>query len=265
MTVEHRLLPETPFQSLADYVAAGGGQGLEALDRMGPPDAIAEIRASGLRGRGGAGFPTAFKLGGVASSDADRKFVVANVSEGEPGTFKDRWMLQNNPYQLLEGITIAGLMTGAEQAFIAIKHKHHTAIDRLEQAAVEMVDAGCRPKSWRFSLAVSFSSTAADWPARPITRRTASGLEATSMPAIDAAPASMDNSVVNILIVVVLPAPFGPRRPVTSPARASKVRSTTASVSPKLLLRPRAATAIGREASTDWAGASSVMDPSIRS
>ena len=142
MTTEHRLLPESPFRSLDDYTAAGGGQGLEALDRVGPSDALGEIRSSGLRGRGGAGFPTAIKLGGVATSDAERKFVVANVSEGEPGTFKDRWMLQNNPYQLLEGITIAGLMTGAEQAFIAIKHKHHTAIDRLEQAAVEMVNAG---------------------------------------------------------------------------------------------------------------------------
>jgi NADH-quinone oxidoreductase subunit F len=142
MTVEHRLLPEAPFESLADYSGAGGGRGLEALDRMGPTDALAEIRASGLRGRGGAGFPTAIKLGGVAAADAERKFVVANVSEGEPGTFKDRWMLQNNPYSLLEGITVAGLIAGAEQAFIAIKHKHHTAIDRIEQAAVEMVDAG---------------------------------------------------------------------------------------------------------------------------
>ena len=86
MTVEQRLLPETPYRSLDDYVAAGGGSGLEALDRMGPTTAIAEIRASGLRGRGGAGFPTAIKLGGVASAVADRKFVVANVSEGEPGT-----------------------------------------------------------------------------------------------------------------------------------------------------------------------------------
>ena len=109
---------------------------------MGPTAAIAEIRASGLRGRGGAGFPTAIKLGGVASAVADRKFVVANVSEGEPGTFKDRWMLQNNPSSLLEGITIAGMAVGAEQAFIGIKHKHHAAIDALERAAVEMVDAG---------------------------------------------------------------------------------------------------------------------------
>ena len=142
MTVEHRLLPETPYRSIDDYLGAEGGSGLEALDRMGPTAAINEIRASGLRGRGGAGFPTAIKLGGVASAVADRKFVVANVSEGEPGTFKDRWMLQNNPYSLLEGITIAGLAVGAEQAFIGIKHKHHAAIDALERAAVEMVDAG---------------------------------------------------------------------------------------------------------------------------
>jgi NADH-quinone oxidoreductase subunit F len=142
MTVYHRLLPETPYRSLDHYRAEGGGEGLAALDRMGPESAIGEIRGSGLRGRGGAGFPTAVKLGGVAAAEGDRKFVVANVSEGEPGTFKDRWMLQNNPYSLLEGITIAGLLVGAEQGFIAIKHKHHTAIDRIEQAAVEMVDAG---------------------------------------------------------------------------------------------------------------------------
>ena len=107
-----------------------------------PRPRSARSDASGLRGRGGAGFPTAIKLGGVASAVADRKFVVANVSEGEPGTFKDRWMLQNNPYSLLEGITIAGMAVGAEQAFIGIKHKHHAAIDALERAAVEMVDAG---------------------------------------------------------------------------------------------------------------------------
>jgi len=142
MTIIDRLLPQSPLTSLDEYVARGGGQGLAALDRMGPKTALDEVLASGLRGRGGAGFPAAIKLAGVAAADFGRKFVVANVSEGEPGTFKDRWLLQNNPYQLLEGLTIAGLAVGAEQGFIGIKFKHLAAIERLEQAAVEMVDAG---------------------------------------------------------------------------------------------------------------------------
>jgi NADH:ubiquinone oxidoreductase subunit F (NADH-binding) len=137
-----RLLPESPLTSLDGYRATGGGAGLEALDQMGPQAALDVLRASGIRGRGGAGFPTALKWSGMAAAEADRKFVVANVSEGEPGTFKDRWLIHNNPYQLLEGLTLASRLVGAEQAFIGIKYKYEHAIDRLERAAVEMVDAG---------------------------------------------------------------------------------------------------------------------------
>jgi len=136
-----RLLSESPLVSLDEYRATGGGAGLETLDRIGPGAALDVLRASGMRGRGGAGFPTAIKWTGLAA-EKGRKFVVANVSEGEPGTFKDRWMIRNNPYQLLEGLTVACRMVGAEQGFIGIKYKHLQAIERIEQAAVEMVDAG---------------------------------------------------------------------------------------------------------------------------
>jgi NADH-quinone oxidoreductase subunit F len=85
-----------PFGSLAEYRAAGGGAGIAAARRRSPASVIAEVRDAGLRGRGGAGFPTATKwAAGPATA------VVANGAEGEPGTFKDRFLLRRNPYQVL--------------------------------------------------------------------------------------------------------------------------------------------------------------------
>jgi len=105
---------------------------------MQPDDVIALIRASGLRGRGGAGFPTALKWAGVRDLDAHRKFVVCNGAEGEPGTFKDRYLLRRNPYQVLEGLAIAAHVIGAEAAFLGTKALFQPLLPGLPRALEEL-------------------------------------------------------------------------------------------------------------------------------
>jgi NADH:ubiquinone oxidoreductase subunit F (NADH-binding) len=110
--------------------------------RVGPDGVVAEIRASGLRGRGGAGFPTALKWSGILQEAPSRCYVVCNAAEGEPGTFKDRALIRANPYQLLEGIAVAAETIGAVEAYVGIKARFHPEIERLEMAATEMSSAG---------------------------------------------------------------------------------------------------------------------------
>ncbi len=136
------LLSDPPVFDLAAYAAAGGGVAMEQARRMGRQAVVAEIRASGLRGRGGGGFPTGFKWAGLAADDATTKFVVCNAAEGEPGTFKDRAILRRNPYQVLEGLAVAAYATGAAQMFVGVKEKFIAERERLERAAVELRDAG---------------------------------------------------------------------------------------------------------------------------
>src|SRR5262245_22813674 len=105
----HYLVPERPFASFAEYLAAIG-QRESAVVRareLGPDRVLQELEASGLRGRGGAGFPTATKWASVRASACPTRHVVVNAAEGEPGTFKDRWLLRRNPYATLEGAIIA--------------------------------------------------------------------------------------------------------------------------------------------------------------
>mgnify|MGYP001812168554 FL=1 len=137
-----RLLPAAPVTSVSDYLSSGGGAGIRIAATLGPVAVIEAIRSSGLRGRGGAGFPTGIKWQGLAAAEAVDKYVACNAAEGEPGTFKDRWLLRTNPYQVLEGLAIAGLVTGARQCFIGIKAKYEWEISRLEQAAAELTAAG---------------------------------------------------------------------------------------------------------------------------
>ncbi len=136
------LLPAQPVADLDDYRARGGGEGLQLARRLGPDRVIAEVRASGLRGRGGAGFPTGFKWAGLRQERTADRYVVCNAAEGEPGTFKDRLLMRRDPYQLLEGVAIAALALEASRAFIAVKASFVEAITRLEQAASEMTAGG---------------------------------------------------------------------------------------------------------------------------
>ena len=101
-----------PF-SLADYEAHGGIKGLRRALAMDPAAVVEEVVTSGLRGRGGAGFPTGIKWRTVAAAQADRKYVVCNADEGDSGTFADRMLMEGDPFVLIEGMAIAAVAVGA--------------------------------------------------------------------------------------------------------------------------------------------------------
>jgi NADH-quinone oxidoreductase subunit F len=132
------LLPDGPVSSVDAYVERGGGRGLAEARQRTPDEVIEEVRRSGLRGRGGAGFPTGMKWRTVREDPCPTKYVVCNAAEGEPGTFKDRWLLRANPYQVVEGLGIAAYAVGAERAFIGIKAGFEQEVQRLGVAMEEM-------------------------------------------------------------------------------------------------------------------------------
>ncbi len=139
-----RLLPAQPYTKLAAYVDAGGGRGLETALRSEPDDIIARVQAAGLRGRGGAGFPTGDKWRSVreaANDTASEARLVVNAAEGEPGTFKDRRLLQLNPFAMLEGALIARHAIGAADVHIGVKERDGLAGD-LRAAIAEIVETG---------------------------------------------------------------------------------------------------------------------------
>ena len=114
-------LLDAAARSFHEYQAAGGGRGLEVALGASPDAVIDEVGKSGLRGRGGAGFPTAEKWRSIRSTGTGARFAVCNGAEGEPATFKDRTLLRTNPYQVLEGLAIAAYAVGAERAYIGVK------------------------------------------------------------------------------------------------------------------------------------------------
>ena len=119
-----------------DYTAHGGGQGLARARELGPAATIAAITASGLRGRGGAGFPAGIKWRTVHDASGDTKYVVCNADEGDSGTFADRMVMEGDPFSLLEGMVICGLAVGARKGFIYIRSEYPRAIAVLEHALV---------------------------------------------------------------------------------------------------------------------------------
>ena len=139
-----RVLAHEPRTSLADHRAAGGGDGLEAARRLGRAGTIGEIDAAGLRGRGGAGFPTATKWRTVLAnaSPTEPATVVVNGAEGEPGSYKDRAILERNPYRVLEGALIAAEAVGAERIVVAMKASFTTQLGAVRRAAGEITAAG---------------------------------------------------------------------------------------------------------------------------
>jgi formate dehydrogenase iron-sulfur subunit len=128
--------------SLVDYAAHGGWAGLRAALAM-PPEAICQaILDSGLRGRGGAGFPAGIKWRSVAQAAAAQKYVVCNADEGDSGTFADRMLLEGDPYQLVEGMVIAAVATGATQGYVYIRSEYPHAFAVFSQAIERARGAG---------------------------------------------------------------------------------------------------------------------------
>jgi len=125
-------------ERIEDYIANGGYAGLtKALTEMSPGDVLNEISKSGLRGRGGAGFPTGLKWSMVAKAAGRQKYVVCNADEGDPGAFMDRSVLESDPHRLLEGMTIAGYAVGAQRAYIYVRAEYPLAIARLRKAIAQ--------------------------------------------------------------------------------------------------------------------------------
>ena len=120
---------------LEDYVARGGYSALgHALREMSQEEVCAVITGSGLRGRGGAGYPTGIKWDLVRKAPSDRKFIVANGDEGDPGAYMDRTLMESDPHRVLEGMAIAGYATGAEQGYIYVRGEYPVAAQRLQRA-----------------------------------------------------------------------------------------------------------------------------------
>jgi NADH-quinone oxidoreductase subunit F len=139
----HRVLDEHPVRSLADHQALGGGKALEAARASEPVAVIEVVEASGLRGRGGAGFPTGAKWRTVAGmGGAEPATVVVNAAEGEPGTYKDRTLLLRNPFKVLEGALIAAHAVAADRIVVGMKRSAVTERARVEAAIAEIVAEG---------------------------------------------------------------------------------------------------------------------------
>src|SRR5690606_37617076 len=119
-----------------DYKAHGGLDGLEAAIAA-PARIIPEVTDSGLRGRGGAGFPTGIKWATVAKAEAAQKYIVCNADEGDSGTFADRMLMEGDPFTLIEGMAIAGIAVGATRGYVYIRSEYPDAI-RAMRAAIDI-------------------------------------------------------------------------------------------------------------------------------
>ncbi|MEA4885047.1 MAG: NADH-quinone oxidoreductase subunit NuoF [Clostridia bacterium] len=119
------------------YLAAG-----TALTQMTPAQVIETLKKSGLRGRGGAAFPTGLKLEFTARASADQKYIICNADEGEPGTFKDRLILEGDPHRVIEGMIIMGYATGATRGFIYIRGEYYASIQRVERGIQQAREMG---------------------------------------------------------------------------------------------------------------------------
>jgi formate dehydrogenase iron-sulfur subunit len=120
--------------SLDSYRAHGGFSGLEAARKLSPAQIVAAVTESGLRGRGGAAFPTGIKWNTVLEAPADKKYIACNADEGDSGTFVDRLIMECDPFTLIEGMVIAGLAVGADEGYIYCRAEYPQAITTLQQA-----------------------------------------------------------------------------------------------------------------------------------
>ncbi len=127
---------------LEHYLSRHGFDGLEHAVHLPPEDIVDEITRSGLRGRGGAAFPAGIKLQTVLQAEADQKYIVCNADEGDSGTFADRLLMESDPYQLIEGMVIAGLAVGATRGYIYLRSEYPRTWDVLHRAIAKAEAAG---------------------------------------------------------------------------------------------------------------------------
>jgi len=135
--------------SISDYEAHGGFKGLARAQSMSQAEIVAEVTESGLRGRGGAGFPAGIKWKTVMEAQADQKYICCNADEGDSGTFADRILMEGDPFTLIEGMAIAALAVGATKGFIYIRSEYPAAITQMNKA-IEIA----APKLGNFELKV---------------------------------------------------------------------------------------------------------------
>ena len=129
-------------ESIEEAMGYGAFQGLEKALKMTPQEVIDEVLASGLRGRGGGGFPSGRKWQFAKNSVSDQKYVVCNGDEGDPGAFMDRSILEGNPYAVIEGMMIAGYAIGASEGYFYVRAEYPIAVNRLRNAIKQMNEAG---------------------------------------------------------------------------------------------------------------------------
>jgi len=127
---------------IESYLAQGGFKALEKAREISPEKVIAEVKASGLRGRGGAGFPCGAKWELARKSQGEEKFLICNADEGEVGTFKDRYLLQHDPFSLMEGMAIAGYAIGARKGYIYLRAEYHYLLEGLIKAILQSKEKG---------------------------------------------------------------------------------------------------------------------------
>lgn len=148
--METKLLTEhyhhDEYRNLAGYKKFGGYQVIEKALKMQPQQIIDEVKASGLRGRGGAGFPTGMKWG-FLPKNGEARYLLCNADEGEPGTFKDRLMMERAPHQLIEGMIISGFAVGAHKGYIYVRGEYFFPIKVLREAIAEAYKAGLLGKN----------------------------------------------------------------------------------------------------------------------
>jgi len=134
-------------KSIDSYLANDGFVALDKAVNMTPAEVIDEIKKSGLRGRGGAGFPTGLKWEMTNKAPGDEKYVLCNADEGEVGTFKDRYIIQNDPFSLVEGIAIASYTVGAKKAYIYLRAEYNEYKDGLQNAINQSKEKGYLQKA----------------------------------------------------------------------------------------------------------------------
>ncbi len=130
-------------ENIGSYIEKDGFNALgKAMNEMTPEQVIEEVKSSGLRGRGGAGFPCGMKWEMVKNAAGEEKYIVCNADEGEVGTFKDRYILTNDPFTLVEGIAIAAYAVGARQAYIYLRDEYHYLFNHVKQAIAQSAGKG---------------------------------------------------------------------------------------------------------------------------